>query len=90
MGLGLAAYYDLLRIFFKGLLFLLKSTRVLLRIVLETIKDMQAFFLFVMASTFALALLFTAATPKTQLHDRMFTDLLMEAFLIDFGDFSSD
>ena len=57
---------------------------------LEIIRDMQAFILFVIGSTFTLALLFTAATPVSQVRNRLFPDLLMESFLIDFGDFSSD
>ena len=41
---------------------LFKSTRVLLRIVIEIVKDMISFFLFIFATTLIVTLLFTSAT----------------------------
>ena len=48
---------------------------------------MIPFMFLVLVSTLLLALLFTSATPKSELHDRLFPDFVAEAFLIDFGDF---
>ncbi len=62
----------------------------LLRILLEIMSDMVPFMLFVLASTLLLALLFTAATPSGELHDRVYSNLLMEVFRLDFGDFSPE
>ena len=69
---------------------LFKSTRVLLRIVIETVKDMIPFMVFVLATTIAVSLLFTSATPDDALCDVTFTDFLMHVYLLDFGDFSVD
>ena len=46
---------------------LFKATRVLLRIVMEILKDMVPFLLFVFATTLAVALLFTSATLEDNL-----------------------
>ena len=83
--LTLATLFQGLKAFF--FFFLFKKTRVLLRIVHEIVIDMIPFMLVVLASTLILALLFTAATLKSELHDRHYPDLLGEVFLIDFGDF---
>ncbi len=50
-----------LRTFF--IFFIFKSTRVLLRIVIEIIYDMSSFVVFVALMTLLLAMLFTSATP---------------------------
>ena len=82
---GWTSLFQGLKAFF--FFFLFKKTRVLLRIVHEIVIDMIPFMLVVLASTLILALLFTAATLKSELHDRHYPDLLAEVFLIDFGDF---
>ena len=69
---------------------LLKSTRVLLRIVIEIVKDMIPFMLFVLASTIAVSLLFTSATTDGALTTVTYTDFLMHVYRLDFGDFSLD
>ena len=69
---------------------LFKGTRVLLRIVIEIVKDMVPFFLFVLATTLTITLLYTSAILEDNLHDRSYPDLLMHVFLLDFGDFSAD
>ena len=69
---------------------LFKSTRVLLRIVIEIVKDMIPFMLFVLATTFTVSLLFTSATPDAALTDNTFSDFLLHVYRLDFGDFSLD
>lgn len=69
---------------------LFKGTRVLLRIVIEIVKDMIPFFLFVLATTLTITLLYTSATLEDDLEDRTFPNLMMHVFLLDFGDFSPD
>ena len=68
----------------------MKSTRVLLRIVIEIVKDMIPFMLFVVATTIAVTLLFTSAKPQDSLNDETFTDYLMHVYRLDFGDFDLD
>lgn len=68
----------------------MKSTRVLLRIVIEIIKDMIPFFLFVLVTTLVISLLFTSATTRDNLEDRTYSNLLLHVFLLDFGDFTTD
>ena len=70
-----------------SLFFLVKKTRVLLRIVQEIIRDMIPFLSLVLGSVLLMALLFTVASPRSQLHDRLYPDMLMEVFLTDFGGF---
>ena len=69
---------------------LFKSTRVLLRIVIEIVKDMIPFMLFVLATTFTISLLFTSAAPDAALTDNTFSDYLLHVYRLDFGDFSLD
>lgn len=69
---------------------LFKSTRVLLRIVIEIVKDMIPFFLFVFATNLVVALLFTSSTPFEELTLSTYPQFLMHVFLLDFGDFSTD
>ena len=69
---------------------LFKSTRVLLRIVIEIVKDMMPFMAFVLATTVTLALLFTSATPDVALTDITYSDFLLHVYLLNFGDFSVD
>ena len=69
---------------------LFKSTRVLLRIVIEIVKDMIPFMLFVLATTFTVSLLFTSATPDAALSVVTFSDYLLHVYRLDFGDFSLD
>ena len=66
---------------------LFKSTRVLLRIVIEIVKDMIPFMLFVLATTVSLSLLFTSATPDADLTPHTYLDFLLHVYLLDFGDF---
>ena len=66
---------------------LFKSTRVLLRIVIEIIKDMIPFMLFVLATTLTVSLLFASATPEPALSAATFTGFLMHVYRLDFGDF---
>lgn len=67
---------------------LFKSTRVLLRIVIEIVKDMIPFFLFVCATNLVVSLLFTSSTPLHELTPSTYPSYLMHVFLLDFGDFS--
>ena len=67
---------------------LFKSTRVLLGIVIEIVKDMIPFFLFVFATNLVVSLLFTSATPRDQLNVHTFPQLMMHIFLLDFANFS--
>ena len=67
---------------------LFRATRVLLRIVIEIVKDMVPFLLFVTATTLAVALLFTSATINDDLQLRTYPNFLTEIFLLDFGDFT--
>ena len=69
---------------------LFKSTRVLLRIVIEIVKDMIPFMLFVLATTLAVSLLFTSATPDDSLTNVTYSDYLMHVYRLDFGDFSTN
>ena len=69
---------------------LFKSTRVQLRIVIEIVKDMVPFMLFVFATTLTVSILYTSATPEQSLTDRTFTDFLMHVYRLDFGDFDPD
>ena len=100
LGIGLSEKYseevksDLLTLLnlFQALrtfhvFFLFKGTRVLLRIVIEIINDMSAFFVFVAMSTLLLALLFTSATLESELESLTFSRRLLEIFLLDFGYF---
>ena len=66
---------------------LFKSTRVLLRIVIEIVKDMIPFMLFVLATTISVALLFTSATPDSKLEDSTYVGKMMHVYRLDFGDF---
>ena len=45
---------------------------------------------FVLATTLAVSLLFTSATPDESLTDLTYTDYLMHVYRLDFGDFQSD
>ena len=67
-----------------------KSSRVLLRIVIEMIKDMAAFMLFMLATTLTVSLIFTAAIPDDSLTNATYSDYLFHVYLLDFGDFSLD
>ena len=69
---------------------LFKGTRVLLRIVIEIMKDMFYFMVFVLMTTLTLSLLYTAATPDDSLTNLTSTDYLMHVYRLDFGDFSPD
>ena len=69
---------------------LFKSTRVLLRIVNEIVKDIVAFMLFVLATTVTVALLFTSATPDAELENDTYVGNMMHVFRLDFGDFEPD
>lgn len=51
---------------------------------------MVPFFLFVLATSFVLSLLFTAATQEANLSPRTFPGFLLHVFLLDFGEFSAD
>ena len=42
---------------------------------------------FVLATTLAVSLLFTSATPDESLTDLTYTDYLMHVYRLDFGDF---
>ena len=64
-----------------------KSTRVLLRIVIEIVKDMIPFMIFVIATTITVSLLFTSATPDAALKDVTYTQYLLHVYRLDFGDF---
>lgn len=86
--LTLLAFFQSLKVF--QIFSLLKSTRVLLRIVIEIVKDMVPFFLFVFVTTLAFSLLFTTATTEDNLENRTYSNLLLHVFLLDFGDFSTD
>ena len=67
---------------------LFKSTRVLLRIVIEIVKDMIPFMVFVLATTIIVSLLCTSATPDAALTDVTYSDFLLHVYRLDFGDFS--
>ena len=69
---------------------LFKSTRVLLRIVIEIVKDMIPFILFLVATNLVISLLFTSASPRERFTGWRYPQLLMHIFLLDFGDFSID
>ena len=69
---------------------LFKSTRVLLRIVIEIVNDMIPFMLFVLATTVAVSLLFTSATPYPALSNTTYSDFLLHVYRLDFGDFDLD
>ena len=69
---------------------LFKSTRVLLRIVIEIVKDMIPFMLFVLVTTITVSLLYTSAVPDEKLTNVTYTDYLMHVYHLDFGDFSTD
>ena len=69
---------------------LFKSTRVLLRIVIEIVKDMIPFMLFVVATTIAVSLLFASATPDAALTNTTYSDFLLHVYRLDFGDFALD
>ena len=69
---------------------LFKSTRVLLRIVIEILRDMIPFMLFVLATTITVALLFASATSEDALATDTYSGFLMHVYLLDFGDFSFD
>ena len=62
----------------------------LLRIVIEIVKDMVPFFMFVLVTTLSFTLLFTAAKNESDLENRTYPDLLMHVFLLDFGNFAPD
>ena len=57
---------------------------------IEIVKDMVPFFLFVAATTLTITLLYTSATEEDNLIDRTYSNLLMHVFRLDFGDFSPD
>ena len=66
------------------------TTRVLLRIVIEIIKDMVPYMIFMIATTMLISLLFTASTSDDQVDGFTFPNKMLEVFLLDFGDFSTD
>ena len=69
---------------------LFKATRVLVRIVIEIVKDMGAFLLFVFTMTVTFSLLFTSAIEFEDLEHSSFPSNMLHVFLLDFGDFSVD
>ena len=69
---------------------LLKSTRVLRRIVIEITKDMIPFMIFCLVVTVLLALMYTSAILEDDLVGRSYPSSLFHVFLLDYGDFSSD
>ena len=66
---------------------LFQSTRTLLRIILEVVKDMVPFIFFVLASTLLISLLFTSSTPDDALSNRTFSHYLRQVLRLEFGDF---
>ena len=69
---------------------LFKITRLLLRIVIEIVKDMVPFLLFVLATTLVMALLFLASTLEddaSSMSGGGYSSSLMSAFELNFGEF---
>lgn len=65
-----------------------KSTRVLLRGIIEIIKDSIPFLVLCVAATFLFALLYTSALPSPSLKPNTYFQQLYHVFKLDFGDFS--
>ena len=68
---------------------LFKSTRFLLRIVEEIAERTIPFIIFALATTIAVALLFTAAIPDHALNDATYSNFLLHLYTLNFDDFSS-
>ena len=86
--LTLVSFFQSVKVF--QIFSLFKSTRVLLRIVIEIVRDMIPFMLFVLVTTVTVSLLFTSATPDGALAGATYPDFLLHVYLLDFGDFSLD
>ena len=67
-----------------------KATRVLTRIIIEIIKDMIPFLIFILLTTFSVSQIYTAATPDDSLTDWTYVEYMMHVYRLDFGDFSLD
>ena len=67
-----------------------KNTRVLLRGIIEIVKDSTPFLILCAAATFLFALLFTSALPSPSLNPDSFIYYLFHSFLLGHGDFSPD
>ena len=68
---------------------LFKSTRVLLRIVIEILKDMMAFLIFVISTILAISLFYTSTISAEDLEDETYSVLLFKTFLLGLGDFGA-
>lgn len=77
--------FQTLRTFY--IFFIFASMRVLLRIIIEIVKDMSSFFVFVTLSTLLLGMLFTSCIHEDHLTDYTYETLLYQAFLLNFGYF---
>lgn len=77
--------FQTLRTFY--IFFIFASMRVLLRIIIEIVKDMSAFFVFVTLSTLLLGMLFTSCIREDDLTEKTYETLLFQAFLLNFGYF---
>lgn len=54
---------------------------------IEIVKDMSAFFIFVTISNLLLGMLFTSCIVEDDLNDQTYETLLYQAFLLNFGYF---